>query len=185
MIEELQNEMDDRAVKQDVFVRENALMREENAKLKRELKENRTKDKINYFPFTHGDMIEKQRKDLAQLQKHDQLSQIRLRAAKNSKKAVYEAKVAAKEQDLMLLEFQKKQPLTRKSSPTPFDLLSNGQISNTQNLVDQEKTQNVSIFSKNNPQQQATVPSRFTVDEKAADNQYQKAMAEALTRHEQ
>lgn len=100
--------MADRAVKQDVFVRENAVMREENAKLKRELKENRTKDKINYFPFTHGDMIEKQRKTLAELQKHDQLNQIRLNAAKNSKKAVYEAKVAAKEQDLMLLEFQKK-----------------------------------------------------------------------------
>jgi len=28
-------------------------------------------ERINYFPFTHGDMIEKQRKALNELQKHE------------------------------------------------------------------------------------------------------------------
>ena len=34
-------------------------------------------EKLTYFPFTHGDMIEKQRRALNDLQKHEQLQDIR------------------------------------------------------------------------------------------------------------
>ncbi len=37
-------------------------------------------ERVNYFPFTHGDMIEKQRKALNELQKHEQINAIKERA---------------------------------------------------------------------------------------------------------
>ena len=38
-------------------------------------------ERLNYFPFTHGDMIEKQRRALNELQKHEQLNAIKERAS--------------------------------------------------------------------------------------------------------
>lgn len=37
-------------------------------------------EKVTFFPFTHGDMIEKQRRALNDLQKHENLNAIRERA---------------------------------------------------------------------------------------------------------
>lgn len=37
-------------------------------------------ERVSYFPFTHGDMIETQRKALNELQKHEQLNAIKERA---------------------------------------------------------------------------------------------------------
>ena len=34
-------------------------------------------EKLSYFPFTHGDMIERQRRALNDLQKHEQLQEIK------------------------------------------------------------------------------------------------------------
>jgi hypothetical protein len=41
-------------------------------------------DKVDYFPYTHGDMIEKQRKALLELQRHEQLVEIRDRQTKEN-----------------------------------------------------------------------------------------------------
>ena len=39
-------------------------------------------EKLSYFPFTHGDMIERQRRALNDLQKHEQLQEIKDKQAK-------------------------------------------------------------------------------------------------------
>lgn len=62
------------------------LIDEKNAKLQVE-KDNKTLERINYFPFTHGDLIEKQRHVLAELQKQELLNNFKDREAeKNQKK---------------------------------------------------------------------------------------------------
>lgn len=52
-------------------------------------------EKVDFFPFTHGDMIEKQRKALNELQKHEQLNAIKERAHNELERKKNQAKLNA------------------------------------------------------------------------------------------
>ena len=64
-------------------------------------------EKIDFFPFTHGDMIEKQRKALNELQKHEQLNDIKDRAHNELERKKNQARLNAEANQQMLLSFQK------------------------------------------------------------------------------
>lgn len=64
-------------------------------------------ERVNYFPFTHGDMIEKQRKALNELQKHEQLNAIKERAQEDIVRKRNQARLNAEANEQMLLSFQK------------------------------------------------------------------------------
>jgi len=63
-------------------------------------------ERLNYFPFTHGDMIEKQRKALNELQKHEQLNAIKERAQDEIHRKKNQARLNADANAHMLLSFQ-------------------------------------------------------------------------------
>jgi len=79
MVEERLNEMEDKTTKKDAFIKANGLLKEEKAANKEKQAQADALDRINYFPFTHGDMIEKQRGALQELQKHEQLNDLKER----------------------------------------------------------------------------------------------------------
>ena len=64
-------------------------------------------ERVNYFPFTHGDMIEKQRKALNELQKHEQLDAMRDRASDEVARKRNQARLNAEANQQMLLSFQR------------------------------------------------------------------------------
>jgi hypothetical protein len=53
----------------------------------------KTIERLNFFPFTHGDMIEKQRKALNELQKYEQMNAIKERANEEIKRKRNQAKL--------------------------------------------------------------------------------------------
>ena len=59
----------------------NQILKDEKESRKENDKRLKSIERVNYFPFTHGDMIEKQRKALNELQKHEQLDAMRDRAS--------------------------------------------------------------------------------------------------------
>ena len=61
MVEERLNEIEDAQQKKDAFIKANGLLKDEKAAKKEKQAQEDALDRINYFPFTHGDMIEKQR----------------------------------------------------------------------------------------------------------------------------
>ena len=61
MVEERLNEIEDAQQKKDAFIKANGLLKDEKAAKKEKQAQADALDRINYFPFTHGDMIEKQR----------------------------------------------------------------------------------------------------------------------------
>lgn len=64
-------------------------------------------ERLNYFPFTHGDMIEKQRRALNELQKHEQLNAIKERASDEIVRKRNQARLNAEANQQMLLSFQR------------------------------------------------------------------------------
>ena len=71
MVEERANEIEDKKTKKEAFIKANGLLKEEKAAKKESIAKAEALERINYFPFTHGDMIEKQRSALQELQKHE------------------------------------------------------------------------------------------------------------------
>lgn len=71
MHQERNYEEEDKVHKTNAFIEANRILKDE--KQERTDNEVRMKsiERVNYFPFTHGDMIEKQRKALNELQKHE------------------------------------------------------------------------------------------------------------------
>ena len=67
MHEERLYEQEDKTHKINAFIQANQILKDE--KTERHSNEQRMKaiERVNYFPFTHGDMIEKQRKALNEL----------------------------------------------------------------------------------------------------------------------
>ena len=81
MHEERNYEMEDKVHKTNAFIQANQILKDE--KNERQTNEQKIKaiERLNFFPFTHGDMIEKQRSALNELQKHEQLNAIKERAS--------------------------------------------------------------------------------------------------------
>ena len=71
MNEERNYEMEDKVHKTNAFIQANQILKDE--KNERQTNEQKMKaiERLNFFPFTHGDMIEKQRSALNELQKHE------------------------------------------------------------------------------------------------------------------
>ena len=80
MFDERNFENQDKVHKTNAFIQANQILKEEkNERQTNELKLKKI-ERVNYFPFTHGDMIENQRKALNELQKYEQLNAIKERA---------------------------------------------------------------------------------------------------------
>ena len=58
------NKARDLEVKRKAFVEANQVLKDQNADRQEREKEEERQERINYFPFTHGDLIENQRKVL-------------------------------------------------------------------------------------------------------------------------
>ena len=79
MVEERANELEDKNLKQEAFIAANGLLMTEKQQRHIDAEKTKALERINYFPFTHGDMIEKQRQALQELQKHEQLNDLKER----------------------------------------------------------------------------------------------------------
>lgn len=64
-------------MKRSAFVEANKLLKYEKELREHYENEDRINERLNYFPFTHGDTIEKQREVLTELQKADLLATLR------------------------------------------------------------------------------------------------------------
>lgn len=95
LYEEQQNQMRDRNLKQKAFFDANEVLRQQKHEIKQAAKDEKTLERINYFPFTHGDLIEKQRSVLAELQAHELNKSIRER------KEIREADARARKQAIL------------------------------------------------------------------------------------
>ena len=79
--EEQQHQARDKQLKQQALLQANQMLIDEKLQKEREHAENKSLERINYFPFTHGDLIEKQRHVLAELQKQELLHSFQERKA--------------------------------------------------------------------------------------------------------
>ena len=79
MREERNFEIEDKTHKTNAFIQANQILKDEKDQRKDNEQKMKALERINFFPFTHGDMIEKQRKALNELQKHEQLNAIKER----------------------------------------------------------------------------------------------------------
>jgi len=73
LIEELQSYAIDKDLKREAFDIANRILKEEKQKRNDEELRFHSLDRINYFPFTHGDLIDKQRSVLAEILKNEHL----------------------------------------------------------------------------------------------------------------
>ncbi len=107
MLEEREYENEDKTHKTNAFIAANQILLDE--KCERKTNENKIKqiERLNFFPFTHGDMIEKQRKALNELQKHEQINAIKERAHDEVVRKKNQARLNAEANEQMLLSFQK------------------------------------------------------------------------------
>ena len=105
MVEEQKYEREDKSYKKEAFIKANGLLQEE--KLMRKQKEDKTKalERINYFPFTHGDMIEKQREALQELQKHEQLNDLKERRQAAEERKRIQAQLNREANEKMISSF--------------------------------------------------------------------------------
>jgi len=81
MQEEQLFEQEDKTHKVNAFIQANQILKDEKSERQGNEIKMKAIERVNYFPFTHGDMIEKQRKALNELQKHEQLNDIKERAS--------------------------------------------------------------------------------------------------------
>ena len=105
MMIEREHEALDKLNKQEAFIKANKILKEERNERVLNERVLEQMEKLNYFPFTHGDMIEKQRAALQELQKHEQITEIRDRAAKEKERKINQAKLNQQANELMLLSF--------------------------------------------------------------------------------
>jgi hypothetical protein len=77
LIEEIENYANDREHKREAFDAANRIIKEEKAKRDEEEMRMNILDKLNYFPFTHGDLIDKQRSILSEIIKNEQIQAIK------------------------------------------------------------------------------------------------------------
>jgi len=61
LFEEIHYQTLDRDLKREAFDFANSMLRDEKKEREEQEQRDRTLDRVNYFPFTHGDLIEKQR----------------------------------------------------------------------------------------------------------------------------
>lgn len=77
LMEEIENYANDREHKREAFDAANRILKEERAKRDEEEMQMKSLDKLNYFPFTHGDLIDKQRSVLSEIIKNEQIQAIK------------------------------------------------------------------------------------------------------------
>ena len=107
MHEERKYEQEDKTHKTNAFIAANQILLDEKTERKDIEKKLKEIERLNFFPFTHGDMIEKQRKALNELQKHEQLNAIKERAQEDLARKRNQARLNAEANEQMLLSFQK------------------------------------------------------------------------------
>ena len=71
MFEEQTYESEDKVHKTNAFIQANQILKDEKNERQNNDIKMKAIERLNFFPFTHGDMIEKQRKALNELQKHE------------------------------------------------------------------------------------------------------------------
>lgn len=59
LFDEQQNQAKDRSAKQKAFVAANQELVKQREQYRHKLKESAKMERVNYFPFTHGDLVEK------------------------------------------------------------------------------------------------------------------------------
>ena len=95
MQEERKFEQDDKTHKVNAFIMANQLLKNEKSE-KQNLEANlKAGEKVPHFPFTHGDMIEKQRSALNERQKQENLIGLKERAYGEIERKKNKAKVSA------------------------------------------------------------------------------------------
>ena len=77
LMEEIENYANDREHKREAFDAANRILKEERAKRDEEEMQMKSLDKLNYFPFTHGDLIDKQRSVLSEIIRNEQIQAIK------------------------------------------------------------------------------------------------------------
>jgi hypothetical protein len=87
LIEELNHFAADKDHKREAFDLANRILKEEKQKREEDEMKMYSLDRINYFPFTHGELIEKQRSILQEIIKSEQLQTINDRLVKKAKEA--------------------------------------------------------------------------------------------------
>ena len=95
MLMEKEDERNDKENKRLAFIQANKILRDERNDRVLGEKVLEQMEKLNYFPFTHGDMIEKQRKALNDLQKHEQLQDIREKQNKEKERKIMQTRLNA------------------------------------------------------------------------------------------
>ena len=129
MLMEKEDERNDKENKRLAFIQANKILRDERNDRVLGEKVLEQMEKLNYFPFTHGDMIEKQRKALNDLQKHEQLQEIREKQNKEKERKIMQTRLNAQANELMLLSFQREQfeEALQKSNTKPLKRMGNFQ----------------------------------------------------------
>ena len=196
MSDELYYETEDKTNKANAFITANQILKDEKVERSQNEQELKQIERLNYFPFTHGDMIEKQRNALNQLQKHEQLDAIKERAQDEISRKRNQARLNAEANQQMLLSFQRQVMdeqigLQRQRDPMSKKLAgeSVSQTSAAETTVSPAQT---NLFTKNGsktlpPRRQQLAVTNSEIQEGEAGlggNQYQLAMSEALARHE-
>ena len=130
---EKEDERNDKENKRLAFIQANKILRDERNDRVLSEKVLEQMEKLNYFPFTHGDMIEKQRKALNDLQKHEQLQDIREKQNKEKERKIMQTRLNAQANELMLLSFQREQfeEALQKSNTKPLKRMGNFQNDQT------------------------------------------------------
>lgn len=107
MHEERHFENEDKTHKTNAFIQANQILQDEKNERLDYANKLKAIEKVTYFPFTHGDMIEKQRRALNDVQKHEQLNAIKERAQDELTRKKNQSRLNAEANELMLLQFQK------------------------------------------------------------------------------
>ena len=159
-------------------------------------------EKLSYFPFTHGDMIERQRRALNDLQKHEQLQEIKDKQNKEKQRKQMQTMLNAQANELMLLSFQREEfeEALQKSTNKPTKRMGDLQGQETAShfsgqQMESGQKKKIGLFLKNGskvlpPRRQQLPVSNAEIDmddnesNVPVQNQYQHAMSEAMRRHE-
>ena len=105
MQEERQFENVDRTNKTNAFIQANQILLDEKVERKHNDERIKAVERATYFPFTHGDAIEKHRKALNELQRHENLNGIKERAYDEIERKRNQSKLNAEANEHMLLSF--------------------------------------------------------------------------------
>lgn len=84
--QEQMHEAKDKKMKQQALLEANGMLIAEKSTKQKEDAQNRSLERINFFPFTHGDLIEKQRHVLGELQKQELLKNFKERKAASQRR---------------------------------------------------------------------------------------------------